>query len=98
MSAHTQEHPPAHSIVVTQFVLSRYRLNDDVRHTYATLSLDSGVEPKILSDRVGHSNPTVTFQIYAHRSTGRDREAAELIGQLISAALGGPVGTAPEAC
>lgn len=64
----------------------RIRLHD-VRHTYATLSLDSGVEPKILSDRVGHSNPSVTFQIYAHRSTGRDRAAADLIGALIQKAV-----------
>jgi integrase len=74
----------------------RIRLHD-VRHTYATLSLDSGVEPKILSDRVGHSNPTVTFQIYAHRSTGRDRDAAELIGQMISTALRSPADAAPGA-
>ena len=33
----------------------RIRLHD-VRHTYSALSLDSGIEPKILSDRVGHSN------------------------------------------
>jgi integrase len=46
----------------------RIRLHD-VRHTYATLALDSGVEPKI-RDRVGHSNMNVTFQVYAHRSTG----------------------------
>jgi integrase len=66
----------------------RIRLHD-VRHTYATLSLDSGVEPKILSDRVGHSNPAVTLQVYTHRSTGRDRAAAELIGTIIHRAVGG---------
>lgn len=37
------------------------------------LALDFGIEPKILSDRVGHFNPTVAFQIYMHRSTGQDR-------------------------
>ncbi len=47
----------------------RIRLHD-VRHTYSTLSHDSGIEPKILSDRVGHSNPTVTFQIYAIAPSG----------------------------
>ncbi|MGH3513293.1 MAG: tyrosine-type recombinase/integrase [Pseudonocardiaceae bacterium] len=73
----------------------RIRLHD-VRHTYSTLSLDSGIEPKILSDRVGHSNPTVTFQIYAHRSTGRDRTAAEIIGRLIEEAVSGSEGTAPR--
>jgi integrase len=51
--------------------------------------LDSGIDPKILSDRVGHSNPTITFQVYTHRSTGRDRAAAQLIGQLIEDAVRG---------
>jgi integrase len=60
----------------------RIRLHD-VRHSYATLLLDIGVQPKIVSDRMGHANMSVTFQIYGHRSTGRDREAADLVGGLI---------------
>jgi integrase len=60
----------------------RIRLHD-VRHTYATLAMDSGIDPKIVSDRVGHSNMAVTLQIYTHRSSGRDRAAAEHIGDLI---------------
>ncbi len=55
----------------------------DVRHTYTTLSMDAGIDPKIVSDRVGHANMNVTLQVYTHRSTGRDREAAERIGDLI---------------
>lgn len=60
----------------------RIRLHD-VRHTYATLLLDVGVQPKVISDRMGHANMSVTFQIYGHRSTGRDREAADMVGGLI---------------
>ncbi|MGH3854103.1 MAG: tyrosine-type recombinase/integrase [Pseudonocardiaceae bacterium] len=67
----------------------RIRLHD-IRHTYATLSLDSGVTPKILSDRIGHSDMSVTFQVYGHRSTGHDREAAELVAKLIREALEPP--------
>lgn len=36
--------------------------------------------PKVVSDRMGHANMSVTFQIYGHRSTGRDREATDLVG------------------
>jgi integrase len=61
----------------------------DVRHTYTTLSMDAGIDPKIVSDRVGHSNMQVTFQVYTHRSTGRDREAAERIGGLIQRTVEG---------
>jgi integrase len=84
----------------------RIRLHD-VRHTYATLALTSGAEPKIVSDRVGHSNPGVTFQIYTHPSVGADRAAAELLGQMIRHAIGGDDsapshpeggGAADEAC
>jgi integrase len=64
----------------------RIRLHD-IRHTYATLALDSGINPKIVSDRIGHSDLSVTFQIYSHRSVGQDREAAELIAKLIREAL-----------
>jgi integrase len=64
----------------------RIRLHD-IRHTYATLSLDSGVTPKIVSDRIGHADLSVTFQVYGHRSTGHDREAAELVAKLIREAL-----------
>jgi len=66
----------------------RIRLHD-VRHTYATLAMDSGIDPKIVSDRVGHSNMGVTLQIYTHRSVGRDRDAAEQIGDLIQRTLDG---------
>jgi integrase len=62
--------------------LPRIRLHD-VRHTYATLSLDAGVEPKVVSDRIGHANMAYTLTIYTHRSTGRDRLAAEKIAGLI---------------
>lgn len=57
----------------------------DLRHAGPTP--DSGIEPKILSDRVGHSDLSVTFQVHGHRSTGHDREAAELVAKHIREAL-----------
>jgi len=64
----------------------RIRLHD-IRHTYATLAMDQGINPKILSDRVGHANVNVTQQIYTHRSTGHDIEAAATMAALIEDAL-----------
>jgi integrase len=49
-----------------------------MRHTYSTLSLDSGIDPKILSDRVVHSNPSVTFQVYTHAINGSEDTALEV--------------------
>ena len=70
----------------------RIRLHD-IRHTYATLSLDSGVHAKIISDRIGHAHEGITVAIYGHRSTGHDRAAAELVAGLIRRRLD----EAPEA-
>ncbi|HEY5978097.1 MAG TPA: tyrosine-type recombinase/integrase [Microlunatus sp.] len=63
----------------------RIRLHD-VRHTYATLAMNAGVDPKVLSDRIGHANTGITLQVYAHRSTGLDRPMAEQMSRLIAAA------------
>jgi integrase len=68
--------------LVDRASVRRIRLHD-VRHTYATVSMDAGIDPKIVSDRVGHANMSVTLQVYTHRSTGRDREAADRVGDLI---------------
>ena len=68
--------------LVDQAGVKRIRLHD-VRHTYATLALDMGVDPKTLSDRIGHANMSVTLQIYAHRSQGRDQAMAQKLGDLI---------------
>lgn len=59
----------------------------DVRHTFSTVAIDAGINPKIVSDRVGHADMNVTFQIYTHRSTGADREAAQTIANLIERAM-----------
>jgi hypothetical protein len=45
-----------------------------VRHNYATVSLDSGVDAKIVADRIEHANMAYTLSIYMHRSTGRTSE------------------------
>jgi integrase len=68
--------------LVDQAGVPRIRLHD-VRHTYATVSLDNGIDPKIVSDRIGHANMAYTLQIYTHRSTGRDRDASKKVADVI---------------
>ena len=60
----------------------RIRLHD-VRHTYATASLEAGINPKIVSERIGRSSLAFTLQVYTHSSEGRDRDAAQMIATLI---------------
>jgi integrase len=74
--------------LVDQAGVRRIRLHD-IRHTYATLARDLGVNGKIVTDRLGHANEAVTQQIYTHQSTGHDRAAAEMIARLIAEGLNG---------
>ncbi|MFG1602873.1 tyrosine-type recombinase/integrase [Actinoplanes sp. NPDC049265] len=59
----------------------------DMRHVYITLARVLGVNRKILADRVGHANETVTDTIYTNKTTGHDREIAEVVGTVIRDAL-----------
>ena len=59
----------------------------DVRHAYVTLARILGVNRKILADRVGHANETVTDTVYTHVSVGHDRELADKLGGAILEAL-----------
>ncbi len=55
--------------------LSRFRFHD-LRHSAATLMLQVGVHPKIVSERLGHSTIAVTLDIYSHVTPNMQREAA----------------------
>jgi integrase len=55
----------------------------DLRHTHATLLLAKGVPVKVVSERLGHTNATITLQVYAHVMPGNQRDAAELFASLV---------------
>ena len=50
-----------------------------LRHTYASLALAKGVNPAIVSRRLGHATVAFTLDIYSHVLPQFDAEAAELI-------------------
>ena len=54
-----------------------------LRHTYATLALPSGVNPRIVSGRLGHSTVALTLDIYSHVLPQADQDAADRIAALI---------------
>jgi integrase len=62
--------------------LPRIRLHD-LRHTHATLALEAGVNPKIVSERLGHSTVAFTLDVYSHALQHMQEEAAEKIGGLV---------------
>ncbi len=45
----------------------------DVRHTYATLSMESHVDPKTLSEAMGHATVAFTLDVYGHKLIFRGR-------------------------
>ncbi len=63
----------------------------DLRHTHATLGLQLGIHPKIVSERLGHASVMITLDTYSHAVPSMQREAAEAIGGLL-----GPVNGARE--
>jgi integrase len=62
--------------------LPRIRLHD-LRHTWATLALVAGVDVRIVSERLGHSSPLITWQTYQHVIKGMQSDAAEKVAALI---------------
>lgn len=62
--------------------LPRIRLHD-LRHTWATLALVAGVDVAIVSKRLGHSSPLVTWSTYQHVVKGMQTDAAEKVAALI---------------
>ena len=48
----------------------------DLRHTHATLMLKQGVNPKIVSERLGHASVVITLDTYSHVLPGLQEDAA----------------------
>jgi integrase len=67
-------------------VLKRAGLPDirfhDLRHTSATLLLAQGVHPKVVQERLGHSQISLTLDTYSHVLPGLQREAANKLDRL----------------
>lgn len=55
----------------------------DLRHTWATLALAAGVDVAIVSQQLGHTSRTTTWQTYQHVVPGMQRDAAEKVAALI---------------
>lgn len=57
----------------------------DLRHSHASLLVKLGVQPKIISERLGHSNISITMDLYSHLYEEADREVADMFENLIKA-------------
>jgi integrase len=60
----------------------------DLRHSFATLMLAAGVNPKVVSEALGHTTVEMTMDVYAHVLPTMQAEAA----RALEAMLGGTAG------
>ena len=59
----------------------------DLRHTFATVALQNGVDIKTVSGMLGHYSAGFTLDTYAHVTTQAQREAAKTMGSVLSGAF-----------
>ena len=69
--------------------LPRIRCHD-LRHTWATLALSAGEHPKVVQERLGHANVSITLDVYSHVTDGLHADAATRVAVII---FGAPVST-----
>jgi integrase len=66
---------------VARIGLPRIRLHD-LRHGWATMALQAGIHPKVVQERLGHANISITLDTYSHVTAGLHEEAAEQVAAL----------------
>ena len=60
----------------------------DLRHTFATHAIASGVDAKTLSTILGHTNPSFTLDTYTHVTTDMQQKASNIIENFMEDILG----------
>lgn len=60
----------------------------DLRHTFATHALTSGVDAKTLSGSLGHTNASFTLDTYTHVTTDMQQRASNIVGGFMSDIFG----------
>lgn len=60
----------------------------DLRHTFATHAMKSGVDAKTLSGILGHTNASFTLDTYTHVTTDMHRNAAAIVGDFMTEIFG----------
>jgi integrase len=82
--------PMNHNNMVARYFRRALKLADleqirfhDLRHTYASLLIEQGENIKYIQTQLGHSNPTVTLNVYAHLMKPTNQESALKLEQKI---------------
>ena len=76
-----------HDKLLKQAGLEHIRFHD-LRHTFATLALQNGVDVKTLSGMMGHYSDGFTLDTYTHLTDKMQQDAAEKMGNFMAQAAG----------
>jgi integrase len=60
----------------------------ECRHTYAAHMIAAGINPKALSQYMGHSSITITLDRYGHLMPGAEHQAATMLDDYLHSARG----------
>lgn len=55
----------------------------DLRHTHATLALQAGIHPKVVSERLGHATVSITLDTYSHAIPAMEEAAAAKVAAVV---------------
>jgi integrase len=69
----------------------------DLRHFTATQLIGAHVDPRTVAGRMGYRDPSVTMCVYSSFLEEKDREAADIIGEILSGQKQLPAPLAVEA-
>lgn len=81
LTAHTLRHIHYAALKAASLPIITFH---DLRHTCATLLLQAGVHPKIVSERLGHANIGITLTTYSHVLPNRQQAAADRLAELLA--------------
>ena len=75
-------HPDAivkiHRKICKDIGLEHVRFHD-LRHTFSTLAIQSGIDPKTVAEILGHASAEFSLDVYTHVTAGMKKEAAQKI-------------------
>ena len=54
-----------------------------LRHTHATIALQANRNPKVVSERLGYANVSITLDTYSHVTPGLEQDVADVVAQLV---------------
>ena len=69
----------------TLFAFFRFH---DLRHTFSTHALSSGVDAKTMAGILGHTKASFTLDTYTHTTGDMQKRAADIVGGFLTDYLG----------